>query len=115
MSYEWRPCADHNSVFVDVDGCLLIWPGKKRGRIPRKGEPGYGESPTPNLQVIEMIKKHKAKGRYIVVWSRGGARHARMAVEHCGLGDVVDLCLAKPRTVIDDSFGWWERNERVKV
>jgi len=93
-----------NSLFVDVDGTLLLWPGKP-GRVPRHGEPHYGEPPTINSPLVDALYAWKAvsPGRFLAVWTRGGAEHARMAVALCAINAIVDVCILKPDAFVDDA------------
>lgn len=91
----------YDVLYVDVDGTLLRWPGLKPGRVPRPGEPGHGARPTVNAELVAALKEWHRAGRTLVVWSHGGAEHARMAANLCGLSPAA--CLPKPRAAIDDA------------
>jgi hypothetical protein len=83
-----------NHVFCDVDGTLLIWP-----TLP--GSPRPGETPRVNTALVEALRAWQARtGGQLVIWSGGGAKHAEMARELCGL---FAICLAKPEVMIDDA------------
>ena len=90
----------HRPAYVDVDGTLVIWPGPKAGRVPRRNHPHCGELPAINHELVNKLIKQDER---IIVWSRGGAKHAKDAAEFCGIMHLVIACLEKPRTVIDDS------------
>lgn len=51
---------------------------------------------------IDLLKKHKAKGYLVVVWSQGGSLWAKSVVEALGLTDYVDLVITKPVKYVDD-------------
>lgn len=93
----------YSSVYVDVDGTLLIWPGSDPGRMPLFGEHGYGQQPTINRELVEQLKKWKKSGpdNTLVIWSRNGTKHAFRAAAACEL--TADACLPKPDVAIDDS------------
>lgn len=99
-----------DTLFVDVDGCLLIWRGDKPGRTPRPGEPHEHEPPDVNRDLVARINE---TGLPVVVWSRGGSKHARYAADICGLKKVV-ACISKPRVMVDDSFTWIEKSKAVQ-
>lgn len=83
-----------NHVFCDVDGTLLIWPTKP-------GSPRPGEVPQVNRRLVTEIKRWQQRSNGIlVIWSRRGLEHARMAMNLCGLDAV---CVAKPDIMIDDA------------
>lgn len=92
-------CKNTPVVYVDVDGTLLLWPGKA-GRVPRPGEAGHGELPTLNQPLIDALKRWHRDGKVLVLWSRGGTEHCRFAAKLCGLDP--DACLPKPKLAIDD-------------
>jgi phosphoserine phosphatase len=54
------------------------------------------------LPHIEDIKRHKARGHLVCVWSAGGSEWAEAAVKALKLEKYVDLVIAKPTWVIDD-------------
>lgn len=100
----WTPMVDfdRDTVFVDVDGTLLIWP---------TGRAGEGQ-PIRNLDLCLKLQAWKTPDRRIYVWSKGGHAHARRAVEFCELGDIVSGCLEKPTRMVDDSFAWLDKVRR---
>jgi len=109
---------DTRTIFVDVDGTLLFWPGKNPGGPPRNGEEGYGKEPEVNVGLVEHIREKIKEGVTVVVWITGGPEHAKMAVRLCGLinervnGKI--LCCGKPGTCFDDGDPF-RRAEVVKV
>ena len=76
---------DDNCIFIDVDDTLII-------RM------------TPNFELIEKIKEWKRSGRTIIVWTSNadGVSHAVKAIDYCGITELVDFVLPKPRTIVDD-------------
>lgn len=92
------------SVFVDVDGTLLIW------SEPAPGTVDIGGKPKINWKLIHRLRDWKRDtGGEIVIWSGNGKQHAQWAVEVAEIGDIVDAVHAKPRAMIDDSFEWFFR------
>jgi hypothetical protein len=57
---------------------------------------------TAYMPNIELMKKHKAQGYWIKVWSHGGYKWAEAVVKKLGLADIVDEIEAKPLKYIDD-------------
>ncbi len=91
------------TVYVDVDGTLVFWPGNRPGRYPRKGESGHGEDPAINTKLVERLKASDAD---IVIWSRGGKTHAEWAAKFCDIDAVA--CLSKPDLMVDDGRRWMD-------
>jgi hypothetical protein len=79
-------------IYIDVDETLII--PAENCFVPHD----------PNLKLIEKIKEWKDNGRQIIVWTSNGngVRHAINVVKSLGLEDYVDICLPKPRTIVDD-------------
>ena len=97
------PEKDHPTAFIDVDHTLLMWGGPV-GDVP---------FPLVNGPLITRIREMKAKGWRIAVWSYGGELHAKNAVKHCGLENIVDWCCGKPTLIIDDAPDRiWQRAEK---
>lgn len=110
----------NNSVWFDVDDTLVLWsptpeekekygidvncPGSKilnkDGTVDEA--PGWVERLVPHFTHVEQIKKHKARGHTVIVWSAGGWEWARAAVMALGLERYVDLVISKPEWVVDD-------------
>ncbi len=102
-------------ICINVDGTLIFWQGENPGRVPRKGELGYGELPTINKKLIEEIKFFKRAGSEIVIWSGGGKKHAEWACEFTGITKYVDFICSKPYLLIDDKFKWLDRVETETI
>lgn len=51
---------------------------------------------------IELMKKHKAQGYYIKVWSHGGHKWAKAVIEKLQLTNIVDEIESKPLKYVDD-------------
>lgn len=90
---------DHVICF-DVDDTLVMWdyPINLDSWIVRVG----GYQVTPHLYHIEAIKKAKARGHYVIVWSQGGQEWASEVVRTLQLQDYVDLVMCKPKWIFDD-------------
>ncbi|MCQ8105533.1 hypothetical protein NP590_15585 [Methylomonas sp. SURF-2] len=72
-----------NVVYVDVDGTLLI-----NNRV--------------NHPLVAWVRDQHSEGKQIVVWSARGVGAAIMAVDVCGIRDIVSHTLSKPGYVVDD-------------
>ena len=101
------------TVYSDVDGCLINWPGPKAGssRYAKK----YGGDPIPNPLIVDYLKQKKKEGFTIVLWSIGGVEHCKWAAELCRIHDIVDHYIAKPSILIDDCHRWYHNKNRVWV
>lgn len=99
------------TIYCDVDGTLLFWPGEDPGCPPMDADdPLLGQAPVINQPLVDALKAWHAKGNVLVVWSRAGGAHARKAAEMCGLSP--DACLPKPRIAFDDRPRSIEANDR---
>ncbi len=98
------------TIYVDVDGTLVFWPGNRPGRYPRKGESGYGEDPAINAKLVERLNASDAD---IVIWSRSGKAHAEWAAKYCNINAIA--CLSKPNLMVDDSMKWIDANHSKGV
>ena len=108
-------------IYFDVDDTLVIWhaasedqqkygveftcPGTRyidddTGKM--KQYPSYKQILIPHQKHIEQLKKHKARGDKIVVWSAGGWEWAESVVKTLGLESHVDLVISKPTWFYDD-------------
>lgn len=69
----------------------------------------------PNEPMIKILKDEKARGAFIVVWSRGGYAWAKAVIEALDLTEYVDLVMSKPTVYLDDKeVSTWLR-DRVWV
>lgn len=51
---------------------------------------------------IKLLQDYKARGFGVIVWSAGGSQWAKAVVEALGIGNSVDLVMAKPNRHVDD-------------
>ena len=56
----------------------------------------------PHKKHIEYLKKAKADGFKVVVWSWAGAEWAKNVIDTLQLNDHVDMIMAKPEGYVDD-------------
>lgn len=88
------------AIYVDVDGTIVFWPDPSPGRAMMPGDPRIG-GPRINQPMVDALKRFYVPGKTcLVIWSRGGAVHAKKMAEFCGLS--ADAYLPKPRLVVDD-------------
>lgn len=86
-------------IFVDVDDTLIRSVGTKR--IPMPG-------------VIAQVRRLKAEGAELYLWSSGGAEYARESAAELGLTDCFTAFLPKPYAYIDDQpFAEWRTLRHV--
>lgn len=55
-----------------------------------------------NEKHVELLKQHKARGMFIIVWSKAGSKWVETVIKHLLLEEYVDLILTKPDKYIDD-------------
>lgn len=77
------------SFFFDVDDTLIMW---------------YDNGITwePHTKHVDMLKKAKIRGQFVVVWSAGGYEWAEKAVKMLKLEKYVDIVMSKPDWWVDD-------------
>jgi hypothetical protein len=75
------------AVFVDVDDTLVRSVGRKRIPIPA---------------VVAEVRRLKAGGAVLYLWSAGGAEYARESAVELGIADCFAAFLPKPDVIIDD-------------
>lgn len=94
------------TIYVDVDGTLVFWPGPDPGEAPIPWHPSLAPSsrhpwPAINQPLVDRLNAwYRPHSRCLVVWSRAGALHARQVAQYCGL--TAHAYLPKPRMAIDD-------------
>lgn len=112
--------SSHNSVHFDVDDTLVLWsptpeekekygieitcPGSKILKDDGTLDvgPSWIEYLVPHFVHIEQVKKHKARGHTVVVWSAGGWEWAEAAVKALSIENYVDVVMSKPDWAYDD-------------
>lgn len=110
----------NTTVYVDVDDTCIMW-SPTQEQLDTRGieitcpasmtlmEDGtvactgnWTEKLVPHRVHVEQIKKHKARGHTVVVWSSGGVEWAEAAVRALKIEQYVDVVIAKPMWVMDD-------------
>ena len=94
-------------IFVDCDDTLVMWddtfrqPGDNKIEVfdPNDSSNNYL---TPNEKHIDLVKKHKGRGYFVVVWSAAGYAWANSVVNAVKLNDYVDIVMSKPVKYMDD-------------
>ena len=90
-------------AFFDVDDTLILWAeDSQTGSHMLTDAMGGRVWVTPNLPVIQELKRHKARGHAVVVWSQGGYEWAKKAVDLLYLNSYVDVVACKPTWYWDD-------------
>lgn len=86
-------------VCIDIDDTLALWSTIEEGPYYR-----------PNLKLIDEIKKHAARGHFLIAWSAGGYEWTKQIVEEFELTSYFGLIMAKPMFMWDDRQpGEWTR------
>ena len=95
-----------NHTAFDVDDTLIIWNtvGYEDYELIEILCP-YGKNKRffkPHRTHIELLKKFKARGNTIIVWSSGGVLWAEAVVKALRLESYVDIVMTKPNKLVDD-------------
>ncbi len=104
---------DRDIVYLDVDGTLILWSAQH----PYKA---FSAAPRVNVALAHEVRVWKSQRphgdidkRFLAMWSAGGQDHARWAAKEAEIDDLVDAYLPKPQAIIDDSYSWISRPDRV--
>lgn len=76
----------HRGIFIDIDGTLTF------DRLKPWGQ--------PRLDQIDKVKRLIAEGKFVVVWSAGGAVYAKA---FCEKYELQCLSMGKSLVIIDDN------------
>ena len=106
----------------DVDDTLVMWQSHWRRYDRREcvaiDDPYCGGVILlkPNYDHIRLLRKSKARGAAVVVWSHGGFRWAEAVIKGLGLTMYVDVIMSKPDDYVDDIpiENWGLRNLYIK-
>jgi beta-phosphoglucomutase-like phosphatase (HAD superfamily) len=83
----------HNVCF-DVDDTLIMWEWyhehEDTDSLITIDDNGYPTVVLPNQPHIELLKRYKAKGKTVIVWSQSGHEWAERVVRALGLEKYVD-------------------------
>ena len=89
----------------DVDDTLIMWviPEGYTGELIETDLNGFKDKGIPNRPAINHLKKMKARGYAVIVWSAGGSEWAEAVVKALGLQDQVDIVMPKIDFHLDDN------------
>lgn len=88
---------------VDVDDTLIAWESVKDDDDSIEIEcDGIKHTYRVLWENVRQLKKHKARGHAVIVWSNGGYKWAEAVVNALEVGHLVDAILCKPAWVLDD-------------
>lgn len=94
---------NENTVFIDVDETLILHTDKDKADIYILDPDTDERLPVKkHKRHIGYLRKSKARGRFVVVWSANGYRWAMTVVKALGLTKYVDMCMTKPTVYFDD-------------
>lgn len=99
---------NNHSAFFDCDDTLVMWLWDQDMINANKDEMvwvGTDKHKTwvlPNKKHIELLKRYKAKGKIIFVWTQSGYAWGEAVVKALGLEEYVDFVLTKPEKYVDD-------------
>lgn len=97
-------------VATDIDDTLIIWDSKSKDltadtkdrlvvQCPYTGKP---YSFIVHERHVEFLRREKAKGSFVIAWSRSEALWAEAVIKALNLEDSIDLVMSKPVKVLDD-------------
>jgi hydroxymethylpyrimidine pyrophosphatase-like HAD family hydrolase len=95
------------TIFFDVDDTLIMWDenctqpfeGALKMVCPHDGMVTFHKV---HERHVGFLKKQKAKGYSVIVWSASGTKWAEAVVTKLGLQDYVDFVTSKPIKWVDD-------------
>lgn len=89
----------------DVDDTLIMWaiPEGYDGPLVETDLDGFKDKGIPNQPAIDHLKKMKARGFAVIVWSAGGSNWAEAVVKALNLEEHVDLVMPKIDYHLDDN------------
>lgn len=92
------------TTFFDVDDTLVLWniPANRAADVIFIPCGDEFVQVVPHRKHIEQLKRHKARGHTVIVWSAGGSEWAKNVVEMLQLTSLVDVVMAKPTWFYDD-------------
>lgn len=94
-------------VPCDIDDTLVMHEApmacEKQVTIEDPFEPGKFIMLGINQNMVKILKDEKARGAFILVWSRNGKAWAETIIKALNLESQVDMIMAKPLVYLDDS------------
>lgn len=101
--------SDKPTAYFDVDDTLVMWnfPDEDdKENVVLVETPDQGSNLFKfHAEHVEAIKKYKARGHNIVVWSAGGSEWASAVIHALNLEKFVDAIMPKPTWFYDDLPG----------
>jgi len=62
-----------------------------------------------NERLAEWLRKAKADGKKLMLWSARGEAHAAATASEFGVDDLFDVIIGKPELTVDDDLWRWTR------
>ena len=95
---------NENVLCVDIDETLIVSTDDKDAKTCPIWDQVTKSflAVQPHKPHIRLLHEEKSRGRFIIVWSRGGHAWAEAVVKGLGLLGTVDLIMSKPYAYIDD-------------
>lgn len=98
-----KTITNRNTTFWDVDDTLVMHALSTESiGIQDPIDPSHSVIVTPNNNMIRLMLEEKARGSFIIVWSRGGDAWAEAVIRALELQNTVDLVMTKPMAYFDD-------------
>lgn len=88
-------------VAFDVDETLFMHDDTRATSIknPYSNSNVYG---IVNKKHVDLMRQYKARGLYVIVWSKAGVKWAEAVIKYCELETQVDLIMTKFDRYVDD-------------
>lgn len=105
LKKTYHKIKDGGVFACDVDDTLIMWtiPQDYQGELVETNVAGITDKGIPNMPAINHLKKMKARGYAVVVWSAGGSEWAESVVKALKLEEYVDLVMPKIDFHLDDN------------
>ena len=102
---EQEALLHQRSVFVDIDGTLLRWPGNILG----------SGMPQLDLELLARLDALRAVGIQVVLWTGQGKQYADYVVDRFNIREHFDAVLAKPHVILDDAPDWFNGTHYLTI